>query len=333
MIVVFDSSVWLSELGLQSGVGSAVRFYLTRHGAQLALPEVVRLEVSHNLRSRLQEHITRIGADHRQLLAVFGKLKQLVLPTADEVEDKVTGLFTSLGIDVLDVPFTLESARSSFLKTIEKIPPSAHSQQFKDGVLWADCLQLLDRDAVTLVTADKAFYQDQRYERGLAVVLAEEAAAASHPIRILPGLRELLDSIRSPVELDLEGVIAAFMNRQGDNIRRILTPLGFEISERVAASYKVFATEDPHSLFVTFDMTYKGEDVDGRGSTGITIWLNGDALYAPASGEYTDIRNQGQRWAYTMPDGTLRENRAVMLSGGIVIGHREVAHSIRYALG
>ena len=52
-------------------------------------------------------------------------------------------LFSSLGVEVIDVAFSLESARSSFLKTIKKLPPSATTQQFKDGVLWADCLNLL----------------------------------------------------------------------------------------------------------------------------------------------------------------------------------------------
>jgi hypothetical protein len=79
MIVVCDTNVWLSELGLRSGAGSALRFYLKHQGARLALPEVVRLEVVHNLRARLLGHIDRISREHRQLLTVFGRLKEVVL--------------------------------------------------------------------------------------------------------------------------------------------------------------------------------------------------------------------------------------------------------------
>ncbi len=68
-------------------------------------------------------------------------------------------LFESIDVEKVDVPFSLASARSSFLKTIGKVPPSAKSQEFKDGVVWADCLSLLAAEPVVLVTSDKAFFR------------------------------------------------------------------------------------------------------------------------------------------------------------------------------
>jgi predicted nucleic acid-binding protein len=56
MIIVLDTNLWL-ELALNSGLGSALRFFLKRQKARLALPEVVRLEVQHNLRALLQTSI------------------------------------------------------------------------------------------------------------------------------------------------------------------------------------------------------------------------------------------------------------------------------------
>jgi hypothetical protein len=64
MIVVFDSNVWLSELGLRSGAAAAAKFFLNRNGARLAIPEVVRLEVQHNLQARLTEHIENIQTNY-----------------------------------------------------------------------------------------------------------------------------------------------------------------------------------------------------------------------------------------------------------------------------
>lgn len=180
MIAVFDSNVWIAELGLRSTLGAVARFYLKHTKARLALPEVVRLEVEHNLRNRLKEQITRIEDDHRQLLTVFGTLKALVVPDPSAIEAKVNELFGSLGIDVLDVPFSLASARSSFLQTINKLPPSDKTQEFKDGVIWADCLKLLEQDDVCLVTADKAFFQSREYGNGLSRTLAAEIASAKN---------------------------------------------------------------------------------------------------------------------------------------------------------
>jgi predicted nucleic acid-binding protein len=79
VIIVLDTNVWIAELGLRSQLGAVARFYVRHKQARLALPEVVRLEVEHNLRNRLKEYIAGIEANHRQLLTVFGTLKALVV--------------------------------------------------------------------------------------------------------------------------------------------------------------------------------------------------------------------------------------------------------------
>jgi predicted nucleic acid-binding protein len=96
MIVVFDSNVWLAELGLRSGAAAAAKFFLNHNGARLALPEVVRLEVQNNLQARLTEHIENIQNNYRQLLTAFGKLREVVLPTSADVQRKFKSYSTRL---------------------------------------------------------------------------------------------------------------------------------------------------------------------------------------------------------------------------------------------
>lgn len=148
MIVVLDTNLWLKELVLNSGIGSALRFFLNRQKARLALPEVVRLEVQHNLRGLILDAIDNVNTGNRRLLALFGSMKEIVLPSPQEVEAVISGVFSGLQVDVLDVPFSFDSAHASFMKTIHKLPPSDKTQEFKDGVLWADCVRLLDQDDV-----------------------------------------------------------------------------------------------------------------------------------------------------------------------------------------
>ena len=146
MIIVLDSNIWLSELGLRSPLGAVTRLFIRQNCARIGLPEVIRLEVERNYRNRLREFISRIRDNHRQLLTAFGSLKEVVLPDEAAVEDKISSVFGNLDVDVLEVPLSLLSARSSFLRTIDKIPPSDRTQEFKDGVLWADCVSLLQTD-------------------------------------------------------------------------------------------------------------------------------------------------------------------------------------------
>ncbi|MFY9608378.1 MAG: PIN domain-containing protein [Blastocatellia bacterium] len=334
MIIVFDSNVWLSELGLRSAAGAAVRFYLKQSSARVAIPEVVRLEVSHNLSSRLMKHIGNIRSDYSQLLTAFGRLREIALPTEPEVQARIDALFDSLGVEQFEVPFTLESARSSFLKTIHKEPPnSQNSQQFKDGVLWADCVSLLARDSVVLVTADKGFYQDQQYSRGLASNLRDEASAYPNTMRVVPDLSELLESVQTPIDVDGDALQNAFIEAHRLSIEGTLERHGFSLGSRTDLSFNVFATENSGVLFIDFTIMIQCEDVRGEGRTDAVLRLSGDGSYLPGTREFRNLRNFGEELHFRLQDGSVSEMRNVVaFIDGIVIGHREVSHVTRYRL-
>ncbi len=82
MYVVLDSNIWFSELGLTTAKGAAARFFMKQQRATLAIPEVVRKEVEINLMRSLSKHCDDIAKKHRQLLSIFGTLKEVVLPSA-----------------------------------------------------------------------------------------------------------------------------------------------------------------------------------------------------------------------------------------------------------
>ena len=53
MFVVFDSNVWISQVGLKSARAVKVLEFVRSSNAILAVPEVVRLEVEIKLREKL----------------------------------------------------------------------------------------------------------------------------------------------------------------------------------------------------------------------------------------------------------------------------------------
>ena len=154
MIICLDSNILIKEFGLNTSLGSAVRLYMNEQNAKLLLPDVVKLEVKENLFQILTKHTNTIKKNHNQLLSIFGELKEIVLPSDNEIKERIDIVFDSMKIEIIEEPFTIESARSSFLKTIKKEPPSLHSQQFKDGVIWNDCIKYLDKDDLFLITND-----------------------------------------------------------------------------------------------------------------------------------------------------------------------------------
>jgi hypothetical protein len=333
VIVIFDTNIWYSQLGLKSPSSAAVRFFLRHHGAKVAIPEVVRLEVTHNLSKRLLQHIDSIRSEYRQLLTAFGRLHELVLPTEPEVSARIDDLFSSLGVDVLDVPFSLESARSSFLKTISKLPPSQATQQFKDGVLWADCLSLSRTDEVVLVTDDRAFYEDQKPTKGLAQSLQEEVGRSPYRIRVLPTLTDLLDAIRTPISLEPDELQQAFLAVYGESVYAMLERAEFGLGARTEASLKPFATEHPSVLFVEFSIAFDCFDLTAHGRTGALLRLSGDCSFEPESHTFGQIRSFGEHLQFRMPDGTVADRRnLVVFADSAVLGHRIVTDVTRYPL-
>lgn len=331
MIVIFDTNVWISDLALTSNVGSAVRFYLREQNARIGLPEVVKLETEFHLRTTLADHIEAIRLSHRQLLAVFGRLKEVVLPTEEEVETLISKVFSNLGVEIQEYPFTLESARASLIRAVQKLSPSDRNQQFKDGVLWEDCLNILRTQSVFLVTEDKAFYKNRDTKLGLADELAKDLGGAQNEFRIFPSLRDLLSQIGTGVKIDPFSLIDAYMNLHGDKMKSMADKHSFTLSGQPEATLDVFVTEKPSFLYVTFTIVLPCEDATSEGRTGARMIARGEGTYDAEGKRFTELANRGEQLIYQLPDGTERKlENIVLVAGSLVIGHRTVEHSVRH---
>ncbi|MEZ5593550.1 MAG: PIN domain-containing protein [Gammaproteobacteria bacterium] len=333
MYVILDSNIWISELGLKSTLGAAARFYLKRNDAILVLPEVIKLESERNLRSRLNEHISSIRKSHAGLLSVFGTLKEVVLPKENDVDAVIDGLFANLDVEIRHLPFSLESAKSSFLKTIEKVPPSDKSQQFKDGVLWADCVALLKENDVHLVTEDKAFYENRQYQNGIAKNLLAEISDIDNTLSIYPSLLDLMQSIQTDIAIEPSDLLASFLDINKDSVDRSLERAGFELEGVSDSVISSFATENPSVLYVEFEILVSCQPVVADGRDHGRLILTGDGQLDLDTGNYRELRNFGEEFLYTAADGSEEKTKNhVLYADSLVIGHKEVKHSVRYKL-
>lgn len=333
MIVVLDTNIWLKELALNSSLGAAVRFFLRQRGARLAVPEVVRLEVEHNFQEKLREFVETVRSNHRQLLAVFGTLKEVVLPDEAAMQTKVTEIFSSVGVELLEVAFSFESAESSFLKTIKKLPPSDQDQQFKDGVLWADCIHLLQQDEVILVTSDAAFFHKRKYENGLAENLLLESNGQPNVLKVFRSLKELLVDIKTDINIDENLLIQAFLERHHEIVNNILNRNNFRLEEPLEIKKALYATVDPRLLHVDFGLDIACTDLSDQNRTGAILHSKGNGSYNIDNCEYSNMRITELEINFLLPDGTKEQSVNVILGGAnIVIGHRDIVHNVRYNL-
>lgn len=331
LTVVLDSNIWLSEQMLRQSAGAAVRFYLRRHDARIALPEVVRLEVILHLSERMKELAATTRQAHRALLPLAGRLRELVLPDDAELEAIAARAFEDIRVPVCHIPFSVESARASFEKCVRAEAPSGpKNQQFKDGVVWADCLRLAHDSPVLLVTQDKGFYEGRDYQQGLANNLKREAASVTHDISIGHELSAVLERVRDEVPMNYDAIEAGIMTAEKrTEVSRLLGSVGYTLSDRVAATHQLFATDNPSEALIEFGLTFRGLHPDGRDGQ---LIVRGEGRYVSETGAFADIRQRGDEFVYTDETGEKKRANQVIMVGAAHIGHRVVQHDVRVPL-
>jgi hypothetical protein len=320
-------------LGLNSTKGAAVKFFINLKGAKVALPEVIKLETEHELRNMIKELMSKMVENHRQLLTIFGRMKELVLPDENEIEERVKKILSEVKVEIVELPFTFESAKSSFMKIIDKRPPSDTTEEFRDGVIWADCLSLLKSDDVYLVTNDKHFYNTRSYDKGLAKNLADEASVYKNTVRIFSDISELIAEIKSDVKIDSRHLVNSFIDSNRESITNTLQRNGFEMTGESIVKSKLFITEDSNRLYIEFEIQYLCNDVSASKRTDAKLILRGDGSYLLDKNEFLNMRNFGEELMFKLENGEEKQVRnTVIFAGGLVLGHKTVEHSVKWKL-
>ncbi|MGB6053686.1 MAG: PIN domain-containing protein [Burkholderiaceae bacterium] len=332
MIVVLDTNIWLKELALNTGAGSALRFFLKHRRARLAVPEVIRLEVQRNLQTTVEEAIESVAKGNRQLLALFGSMKEIVLPTQPEIDRFVSNVFDRLGVEILDVPFSLESARSSFLKTVQKVPPSDKTQEFKDGVLWANCLELLDQDDVLLASQDKAFCLNRECGKGLAENLVNEASQKPNKLTLVHSVTDVLSHVEVPINLDERWLTSVIQQRAHTTVGGLISRAGVEISGEGKIQYDLFVTENPDILYMKYAVEFPCTDVSAEDRTNIRLVLTGTGTLQPSVPEIISVHPGEEVLSFTNADGTPSQLGNTFASAHAVLGHRTINYAVRHPL-
>lgn len=330
MYVVIDSCVWVSELGLSSSAGSAVRYFLKHNHAVVAVPEVVSLEVAKILARNLLDAKKQIHKSHRQLLAVFGELTAIDLPTDAAIYEKASALIGRLDVRTQEIPFSLDSARSSLAKVVDGVPPSGpKNQQFKDGVIWADCLTLLNEDDVHLVSTDKGFFQQRKHDKGLAHELDAEAQKYAHNLTLHSSLRSLLQTIRSDISVDPTIVVDALLADGDGAIQRLLAEHGFDLGAAPKLVTELFFTESADVLYAQTNAIWSCEDATPAARPSATLTVKAEGTLNRPSNELSTMSPSNVLLEYTDENGEPVSAGFLNVSTSLHGGIPTVRHAVR----
>ncbi len=331
MFSLFDANVWISQLGLQTRNGAAVRHFAKLQGATVAIPEIVHLEVEERLAERLLQLRQQAEKAYHQLLPVLGKLQSIHLPSEEQIRTVVANIIPDLDVPIRRMPLNLDAARSSMMRVLRKTPPSASTEQFRDGVIWAHCLELLAEGDVYLVSEDKDFYAQRDHTKGLAPELAEEMGRRSeiYEVKLNRNLIQLMDEIRMPFRLDKSQLFNTVKAQLDETVEELLNSHGFGLCGHVRGQINCFATEEAQKVYFDFNLVHPCQDNTGAGRHDGELTLAGSGFLDPETKQTKEVKPSSilLRYPDWEPGGPARGHHFVSMgsnAGGV--------HTIRFPL-
>lgn len=333
-IVVLDSNIWLSELALMSPLGCAFSHYVVVSDIKIGLPEIIEVETKHNLRKHLINYREDIRKNYSRMLAILGQMKEMIMPEDEAIDKKIEEIFSFHEDRLIRVPFDFEGAKNSFDKIIRNLPPNSDgNQQFKDGVIWENCLKLAVVGDVSLVTKDKAFYKDRQYSQGLAPNLLKEAKEAPHQITIFSELASLVDEVKSDLGLDKQKIIELIEQYTYSKVLDISNRKDFEVIGIASSSFEFYATINPLEVSVKSNINYNLESKQPNKNTNGTIESKAEFILNTNNYQIRNFINHGEFIYWIDENGDIKQNNNICCYvSGLTFGHRTVEHHISYRL-
>ena len=191
-------------------------------------------------------------------------------------------------------------ARSSMMKLLQETPPSQSKEQFRDGVIWAHCVELTAEGDVYFVSADTSFYEQRKYEKGLARELEEEMSSLGGPgvVKLVRDLTELLRDIRVELDLSPDAVFDAVRQYGDREVDELLNQHGFELRGTLEGDVAYFATENAGEIYLRFDFSHACVDVTEAGRSAGTLYVKGFGFLDAESREVASVKLSNVRLDY-----------------------------------
>ncbi len=341
--VVIDTNIWRSECLLRTARGAALLFNLRQSNGVLGMPEVIEREIVKHTVSAGTECIEKIESKFHMLRTLVGSTTY-ELPTVEQLETHAKSRLDELKSLFVQVPFTLEHAKSAIDRVNSGLPPnSPKNQQYKDSAIWEAIIDLARSYRVYFLTNDKAFLKDpEQPTKGLADNLAAECRAIGGDIRIYRDISSCLQDLQkhaAPLDVyELANVIETMMLTIA--LEKAAAAREYSLTgERISVSISAFATEKLDTLTLTFELTYRLADLSEDETAPRlepTVTAKGNCYYNMTRKEISNVLMDAE--IFTWKDITGKEftntNYYVYGSGNLVLGGPpSVAHKIKERVG
>lgn len=332
-IVVVDTNVWRSSQLLRDHVSASLLYTLEATHGYLGMPEVIEREIlKHGV---IMGREARAGVERhlRTIRALVGRSPAIALPDDAQFHSATFERIQELDHLLHRTSFTPDLALRSLDRVNLQKPPAQASQQFKDCVVWENCLDLAADFDVHLITQDRAFYEKSSFdvlEKRLQAELAEKSVQLKVQPSIEAALPVLMD--QSPAAFEPSAVVDTIDASISAQVRASVEGDGFILGQRQEGRLQAFVTETSGRLALTFALTFNLQsDEDLLGSPWATA--QGQCLYDMHASRTFDVKLDRVLVYDYSDDGTLSERKHAYVYGYSVLGPTPpVPHSVRARL-
>lgn len=244
MCAVLDTNIWRSSHLLSDPVSASFLFALENVGGKLGMPEVIEREVFKHGATMGREARESIEKHLRTIRALVGQSPGIALPSDRQFQEAVRTRLSALEDRFHRIPFTTDVALRALDRVDLKKPPSHAGQQYKDCAIWETCLDLATKFDVHLATADKAFYDQTNFARGLEGRLRQELDTSGLTVTLHASLDSLVATLTENVaeSLDASSATQAIFVAIGSQLRSSVEKDGWVLSDLLGSRLEAFVT-------------------------------------------------------------------------------------------
>lgn len=324
-VLVFDSSVFIGEMGLASRGASALRHYLYRRGTRLAVPQVVAEECERHLSECATGKVESVHAALDWLSRFCGSVNGWTPPKEVDIAARVKALASGEAFEAVvlkETPALRQRAEERF--NAER-PPNHIKSSRQDCRIWEQCLDLLKEHDVIFVSKDRDFRGHRHPEQLHPQLRAEADGVLGGCLTFHVGMSSLLSDLRAEMpQLAAEKVFDFVYKAIAEEARELAANSGCQPNSTGTVEQQMFTTGRAEVV----EVRLKVKDRWGSAESNETLEfrLSGSCQYRLSDNELCDLSVSNIGLYMLQPDGSERAVKGsyVSLSGHLYVGAQPI---------
>ena len=305
-VLVLDTNTFISEIGLTSKDGSALKHYLYHREMQLVVPELVAKECERKLIDHAKGKRDVIQNNLRWLGKFCGGVNGWLGLNDTTISDRAKALAKADHIGAVIVPETDEVRRRAELRNQAERPPSHKKDEMADCRIWEQCLDLLTKCHIVFVSADDDF-RGHRDPNVLHPELRNEADVVAEDRRLTfhQNIESLLLELRSEIKPLPNDVVFTFIYKEiASVIEELESNSGCQRKGVGEVKQTLFTTDQSEVIEVRIEITDKWESADKTKT--MDFHFAGSCHYRLSEEKLCDLTPSDVRLLTQLPDGSIR---------------------------